>query len=162
MLSGITLSASEEILLAFPIIILILPAQNGMIGNISTIFISRLSSHLYLGVIPAEIKVKDQLRKDIFGLALTLFLSIVSLLLIGFLFSHFMQIPINNIWKLAFILLIAPFLLLLVMMFAFLSASIILFKRGKDPNNYLVPLSTSLADFLMPLMIVLLIKALIF
>jgi hypothetical protein len=49
--SGTLLSNNEEILYTFPIILLVLPSLNSLIGDISTVLISRLTSHLYLGTL---------------------------------------------------------------------------------------------------------------
>jgi cation transporter-like permease len=49
--SGTLLSNNERILYSFPIILLVLPSLNSLIGDISTVLISRLTSHLYLGTL---------------------------------------------------------------------------------------------------------------
>jgi cation transporter-like permease len=45
----------------------------------------------------------------------------------------------------------------LMFMLLFIS-SIFIFKKGKDPNNFLIPMVTSLADFLTPLFIIIFIQ----
>ena len=58
-LSGTLLSTNEEILYILPIILLILPALNSLIGDISTVLISRLTTHLYIGTIPPKIQKSE-------------------------------------------------------------------------------------------------------
>ena len=47
LISGTILSENQDVLYSFPIILLILPSLNSLIGDISTVLISRLTSHLY-------------------------------------------------------------------------------------------------------------------
>ena len=50
-------------------------------------------------------------------------------------------------------------LILFGLMFVFLfMGSIFIFRKGKDPNNFLIPMVTSLADFLTPLFIIIFIQ----
>ncbi|MCJ7650755.1 MAG: magnesium transporter, partial [Candidatus Lokiarchaeota archaeon] len=57
------------------------------------------------------------------------------------------------------LLIIAVIMLTIVILFGMIfillfTSSIMLFRRGKDPNNYLIPLTTSLLDFLTPLLLI--------
>ena len=77
--SGMVLSANEEILYVIPIILLILPSLNSLIGDISTVLISRLTAHLYIGTISPKIEKSDRLKEDFIGLFITIGLSLVVL-----------------------------------------------------------------------------------
>ena len=113
--SGTVLSFNDEILYAIPIILVILPALNSLIGDMTTVLVSRLTTHLYIGLIPPKIQNSDTLKTDFIGLFLIIF---------TFMF---------------------------VMLFI---SAILLFKRGNDPNNYLIPFLTSFIDFLTPSLLV--------
>ena len=157
-LSGTLLSTNEEILYILPIILLILPALNSLIGDISTVLISRLTTHLYIGTIPPKIQKSDRLREDFLGLLITLLLSLGALIFLGYSIGIATGIKIINPFLIIFIL-ILTLLLLFVIMFVFLFiSSIFIFNRGKDPNNFLIPFITSLADLLTPLFLILFIK----
>ena len=154
LISGTFLSINQEILYSFPIILLILPSLNSLIGDISTVLTSRLSSHLYLGNLPPKIQKNDVLRKDFYGLLITILLSLIALIIIGYAvgFATGIQI-INPLFIVAVIML--TILILFGMSFVLLfTSAIILFRRGKDPNNFLIPLTTSLLDFLTPLTLI--------
>jgi len=56
LLSGTVLSINQRILYALPIILLILPALNSLVGDMSTVSVSRLTTHLYIGIIPPKLK----------------------------------------------------------------------------------------------------------
>ncbi|MHA1373974.1 MAG: magnesium transporter [Promethearchaeota archaeon] len=154
LISGTFLSVNKEILYSFPIILLILPSLNSLIGDISTVLTSRLSSHLYLGNLSPKIQKSNVLAKDFYGLLITILLSLVALIIIGYAvgFATGIQI-INPLLIIAVIML--TILILFGMFFIFLfTSSILLFRKGKDPNNFLIPLTTSLLDFLTPLLLI--------
>ncbi|MHA1272557.1 MAG: magnesium transporter [Promethearchaeota archaeon] len=138
----------------FPIILLILPSLNSLVGNISTVLISRLTAHLYIGTIQPKIERSDRLTEDFYGLLYSTILSLAFLLFIGYFIALFTGVKIVNP---LFIILIVSFtvIVLFIAMFIFLLISAIyLFKWGKDPNNFLIPFVTSLNDFLTPLLLI--------
>lgn len=158
LISGTVLSSNERILYSFPIILLILPSLNSLIGDISTVLSSRLTSHLYIGTIPPKIQKSDRLKADFYGLLITILLSLIALIVLGYSMGIAIGIEIVNPFIIIFILLIT-ILLLFVSMFIFLFISaIFIFKQGKDPNNFLIPFVTSLADFLTPLFLIIFIQ----
>jgi mgtE-like transporter len=156
--SGTLLSSSEQILASFPIILLVLPSLNSLIGDISTVLVSRLTSHLYLGTLNPKIQTSNRLKQDFYGLLITILLSLVALTSIGYILGSVTGIEIVNPLLIISIL-ITTILILFGLMFVFLfMGSILLFRNGKDPNNFLIPMVTSLADFLTPLFIIILIQ----
>ena len=158
LISGTILSSNERILYSFPIILLILPSLNSLIGDISTVLSSRLTSHLYIGTIPPKIQKSDRLKEDFYGLLITILLSLIALIVLGYSMGIATGIEIVNPVLIIIILLIT-ILLLFVSLFIFLFISAIyIFKQGKDPNNFLIPFVTSLADFLTPLFLIIFIQ----
>jgi len=156
--SGTLLSSNEEIIYAIPIFIIALPALNSLIGDISTILISRLTTHLYIGSIPPKIQSSKRLIEDFIGLLLTILLSLGFLLIVGYGAIIFSGMSIINPF-IIIIIIIFTIMILFFTMFAFLFMSaIFLFKRGKDPNNFLIPFVTSAADFLTPLLLIIFIQ----
>ena len=155
LISGTILSSNEKILYSLPIILLILPALNSLIGDISTVLVSRLTTHLYIGTISPKFQKSDRLKEDFYGLLMVLLLSLAALIFLGYLIGGVSGIEIIN--PILVILIISlTVLLIFAMMFllSFISA-IFLFKHGKDPNNFLIPSITSLADLLTPLLLIL-------
>jgi len=154
LISGTFLSVNKQILYSFPIILLIFPSLNSLIGDMSTVLTSRLSSHLYLGNLSPKIQKSPILKKDFYGLLITILLSLVALIIIGYAVGFATGIQIINP-----LLIIAVIMLTIVILFGMIfillfTSSIFLFRRGKDPNNYLIPLTTSLLDFLTPLLLI--------
>lgn len=156
--SGTLLSNNKEILYTFPIILLVLPSLNSLIGDISTVLISRLTSHLYLGTLSPKIQVSDRLKQDFYGLLITILLSLVALISLGYLLGSATGIQIVNPLLIISIIIITILILFGLMFVLLFISSIFIFKKGKDPNNFLIPMVTSLADFLTPLFILVLIQ----
>ena len=156
--SGTLLSNNKEILYTFPIILLVLPSLNSLIGDISTVLISRLTSHLYIGTLSPKIKVSDRLKQDFYGLLITIFLSLVALIALGYLFGIAAGIEIVNPLLIISIIIITIMILFGLMFVSLFVSSIFLFKKGKDPNNFLIPMVASLADFLTPMFIIIFIQ----
>ena len=158
MFTGSLLSFNENILYAFPLILLLLPALNSLIGDIATILSSRLTSHLYIGTLPPKIQNSERLKEDFLGLLITILLSLIALIILGYSMGIATGIELINPFLLIVILLITVSLLFCCMFIFLFISSIFLFKRGNDPNNFLIPLVTSLADFLTPLFLLIFIQ----
>jgi len=153
--SGSVLSANEKILYTFPIILLILPSFNDLIGDISTILVNRLTTALYLGTIPAKIQKSEKLREDLLGLFFTILICLSFLIVIGYIIGYISNIQIINPFIIIFIIILTAIVNFSIMFTILLISSIFLFKRGKDPNNFLIPFITTLADFLTPSFLIL-------
>ncbi len=135
--------------------LLIIPALNSLIGDISTVLVSRLTTHLYIGTLPPKIRKSKRLIEDFYGLIITLLLSLISLLSIGYLVGIISGIRIVNPLLMIFIISITILLIFSIMFITLFIGAIFLFKRGKDPNNFLIPFVTSVADFLTPFFLIL-------
>jgi mgtE-like transporter len=156
--SGSILSSNKNILYSYPILLLILPSLNSLTGDLSTVLISRLTTHLYIGTILPKVQGSKRLLEDFIGLLLTLLLSLIALFLIGYGFGIATGIEIVNPLLIIFIIILSVLILFVVMFIGLFISSIIIFRRGKDPNNFLIPFTTSLADFLTPLLLIVFIQ----
>ena len=155
LISGTLLSSNEEILYTIPIMLLILPALNSLMGDISTVLVSRLTTHLYIGTLPPLIQKSERLKEDFYGLLITLLLSLVSLISLGYMIGGISGIEIVNPFLMILIISITVLLIFFIMFILLFTSAIFLFKRGMDPNNFLIPFVTSLADFLTPFFLIL-------
>lgn len=156
--SGTLLSNNKMILSSFPIILLVLPSLNSLIGDMSTVLVSRLTSHLYIGTIPAKIQSSDRLKQDFYGLLITILLSLIALISLGYILGSVTGIEIVNPLLIISIISITILILFGFMFVVLFMGSILIFRKGKDPNNFLIPMITSLADFLTPLLILIFIQ----
>ena len=154
LISGTLLSFNENLLYTVPIMLLILPALNSLIGDISTVLVSRLTTHLYIGTLQPRVQKSERLKEDFYGLLITLVLSLFALILLGYLVSVISGIQIVNPLVITLIVCFVVLLIFAIMFLLSFVSAIVLFKRGMDPNNFLIPLITSLADFLTPLFLI--------
>ncbi|MFX0082822.1 MAG: magnesium transporter [Candidatus Hodarchaeota archaeon] len=155
LISGTLLSSNEEIFHTIPIILLILPAINSLIGDISTVLVSRLTTHLYIGTILPKIQKSERLKEDFYGLLMTLLLSLLFLFFLGYAIEIISGVKPVNPLIIVMIITITVLIIFFIMFIMLFIGAIFLFKRGMDPNNFLIPFVTSLADFLTPLFIIL-------
>jgi mgtE-like transporter len=154
LISGTLLSFNKEVLYTVPIMLLILPALNSLIGDISTVLVSRLTTHLYIGTLQPRVQKSERLKEDFYGLLITLVLSLLALIFLGYLVSVTSGIQIVNPLVISLIVCFTILLIFAIMFLLTFVSAIVLFKHGMDPNNFLIPLITSLADFLTPFFLI--------
>ncbi|MFX1278232.1 MAG: magnesium transporter [Promethearchaeota archaeon] len=159
--SGTLLSFNDEILYSIPIFLLILPALNSLIGDISTVLVSRLTTHLYIGTILPKIRKSKRIKDDFYGLLLTLLISLGFLIITAIFVGIITGVELVNPIAMILIMLLTILILFFIMFISLFLSAIYLFKRGTDPNNFLIPFITSLSDFLTPLFIIIFIKTFI-
>ena len=158
LISGTVLSTNEGIFYTVPIILLILPALNSLIGDFAIILISRLTTHLHIGTIPSKIRKTSKLMTDFFGLLISISLSLIFLVVMGYGIALTTEIKIvNPLIVISLIVLVALVLFIILFIFLFIS-SVNLFRKGRDPNNFLIPTVTSLVDLLSPLILIIFIQ----
>lgn len=145
---GISLSIVKgKVLLVLPLLIL-LPALNNMVGDYGTIIASKFTTWLYRGTIPSRWWKSKRLRgllKNIFLIAclyslLNAFLASLLSLYQGFslTLSIFLRVTFVGLTTAATIVIFLSFLVVLV--------GIYLYQKRLDPDNYLIPFATALAD----------------
>ena len=144
LLAGIALVLYTDKLLLIPGMLILLPGFLEMRGNISGSLASRISSGLFLKVIPIK-KVNSKIIQGNFiasfllAIIVTLSLGIVAFLLTFFLF-HVSE-PI-----LIIVPIIAGVIANLIQIPLTLFLTFFLFRRGHDPNNIMGPFLTSSGD----------------
>ncbi len=123
------------------IILLILPPTLETLGNIGSVYSSRLSSFIYLGLVePTFIPHGKYLRRELLSI-LTLSLLVYSLISIFVFFVSGDLRAILMIWSSALLSLI-----LLVVISYYLTVGSL--KLKLDPDNVVVPVITTLADII--------------
>lgn len=146
---GLALERIKEVFILIIPLIILLPVLNSMIGGYGAIFSSRFSTMLHEGKIKSDVWKNKELRKmclQIFTIALIMsFFSASAALII----SHFSNYPISiDITLKIFLIVILDVLLLTsILFFVSVSAGLYFYKKNEDPNNFLIPITTSIADF---------------
>lgn len=146
---GLALEHIKTIFISFFPLIILLPTLNDMVGNYSTVISSRFSTMLHEGKITKKLWLNKELK--------TLFLQIFIISILTTIFSTFIALiisylsnhAINNILisKIFFITLIDVIFLVNILFLISIFSGLYLYKKKEDPNNFLIPITTSIADF---------------
>ena len=112
---GFALEQIKEIFISISPLIILLPALNGLIGDLGTIISSNFSTFLHEGKIGPHWWKNPELRK---------------------LFGQLFVIAVIDVVMLVVLLSLVAIL-----------AGLYFYHKGEDPNNFLIPITTSVADF---------------
>ncbi|WP_429222873.1 magnesium transporter [Methanobacterium oryzae] len=144
--AGTILNGSFSTILNNPSILALVPLFSGESGDLVSILGARLSSGLHIGSIESSLRPTEGALRN-FGIIIIL--AIIIYPLIGFL-AHFgavsLGIPsigLNNMVLISTLagLLLTPFMLLIAFYLNIFS-----YRKGLDPDNIVIPLSTSITD----------------
>ncbi len=146
---GLTLDGVKGIVLSIAPFVILFPALNDMIGDFGSIVSSRVSTMLYKGKLNGNILRNLELQILlaqilIIALAISVLASIVAIAVAGI--SGFIS-PLGMALKIIAITLADVLLLVIVIFVISVLAGIHFYRKGEDPNNFLIPIVTSIADF---------------
>ncbi|MBI2579753.1 MAG: magnesium transporter [Candidatus Aenigmarchaeota archaeon] len=144
--AGIFLGHYEEMLLALPGLIVLVPAAIGMRGNIFSSLGSRLGSALHLGTVKTFSKDNHIIRSNIYS---SIILSVIFSVLLAFIARIVLlafgikSITLLSLVVISFVGGIISGIILLATTFVIAFAS---FRRGWNPDNISSPIITALGD----------------
>ena len=152
--AGGILNNSLSTLLKNQTLLTLVPLFSGESGGLVSILGARLSSGLHSGLIDPVLKPKKHTMENFIAI---ITLAIVMYPLIGFL-SEFSTIAFQNIGvgfhRSILISLVAGMILIFIMLLVVFYISTISYRRGLDPDNIVIPLSTSLTDSIATLILI--------
>ena len=152
--AGGILNSSIETLLTNPSLLTLLPLFSGESGSLISILSARLSSALHYGVIEP---MKRPAGESIHNFLICYILAIVMFPLIGFIAEDSTQIlGLSGVGFLNIISisLISGIILISVMIFVVYYISITSYNRDLDPDNIVIPISTSVTDAISSLILI--------
>ena len=147
-IGGISLLTIErKLFLILPLLIL-LPGLNNMIGSFGTIMSSKFTTLLYLGKLKEKWWKSRDLTAVIWTIIIVAIISAVYIGLLSNLIAYWKGFDITSelIIKVVLISLLATILLVALIIFISIPAGLMVYKKNKDPDNFLIPLTTSVAD----------------
>lgn len=148
-IGGIGIEMVQDKVIQIIPLIIIIPALNHMMGNLSTVLVSKFSTLLFLGKINESNWRKSKDLADLKGTLYTIAIILALYLsILGYVIAILKGYPLNvGIFLKIIIMSLAISLILLKLVFMIsLSWGFFLFRKGKDPNNYLIPFLTSVGD----------------
>ena len=148
-LGGVHLMSIQGNLISILPLLILLPALNGMIGGFGSIISSKFTSMLYLGTVKNDWRhskdVKDLLM-TVLAVALIsgVYISVLALTMAiakGFAFSFIIAVKVLTVTLISVVILIG------IISIVSIVAGLYVFHKNEDPNNFLIPIATSVADF---------------
>lgn len=144
--AGTVLDSCESTLLTNPTILTLVPLFSGESGNLISILGARLSSSLHSGLIDPEFKMSNNV---LINLLMTLILAGITypfIAIIAELSSIIIGLETFGIIPLLLISILSGLTLIPIMMLIVFGISIFSFNKGLDPDNIVIPISTSITD----------------
>ncbi len=148
---GVGLENVREKLVTIIPLLIMLPALNDMIGDYGTIVSSKFTSMLYTGKIDIRKSVlkseeMKNLMKTLFAIALIMSLYIGA---VSYGMAYYSGFPFNPLifLKIMAVSVMCTMILVGIIFMASVASGIYIYRKKEDPNNFLVPITTSLADF---------------
>lgn len=145
--AGLVLHTNEEILFMLPGILAIIPSFSNMGGSVSSVLCCRLSSALHLGLIHPKLKKTKTLERNVFATMIIGAISFFVLGLVAALFNMAIGLKSLSIMVFPFVTLAAGFLTVLVLISVTVVFSYVSYSKGMDPDNVVIPVLTSMGDF---------------
>jgi len=144
---GLALEQIKSIFLSFTPLIILMPVLNDMIGNYGTIISARFSTLLHekkMKNVWNNEEIKKLFLQTIIISLLTLIISISAAFLISFLSGY--ELTKIVALKISLIGLITVISLIIIIFVIAIIAGLYFYKKKEDPNNFLIPITTSIAD----------------
>ena len=146
---GIFLENIKSTFISIIPLIILLPVLNDMLGDYGTIISSKLSAMLH------ESKLKKRIFKN--ECIQKLFIQVLSIALLTAILGSIISLLVSNFlgYNLNFELIIKIILITLIDVLVIVTSlflisifvGLYLFNKKEDPNNFLIPITTSIADF---------------
>jgi len=147
-IGGIALRSVQEKLLVILPLLIILPALNGMVGDFGIIIVSKFTTFLSLKQIKRPLTHSTPL-KHLFAIILPIaIISAIYLSVLASLFAYLrgFALDINIFIKILAIILLTTIFILFVIFIVAILGGMYIHKRNQDPDDLLIPITTSIAD----------------
>lgn len=143
-------SVKEKFILLLPLLIMI-PAFNDMIGDFGTVISSKFTSMIYTGKVSLRkgITSSKAFRKLAMNVFVVAFIASVYTGLASYALAYMQGFAFNSamLAKVVGISIICTMVLVGVIFAVSVISGIYVYRRKEDPNNFLIPITTSVADF---------------
>lgn len=150
-LGGLALEQIKSLFIAMIPLVILLPALNDMVGDYGTIVSARFSTMLHKGEVKKNVWHENKVKKLFWQIMITAFITAVFSAAIALgvaAFSEYGRTYTALFALKIFIITILDVVLLVAILFVTaIFAGMYYYRKKEDPNNFLIPISTSIADF---------------
>ncbi|MFO7991224.1 MAG: magnesium transporter [Thermoplasmata archaeon] len=145
-LGGQILNSVDKLIIELPVLLFLLPVMNGLGGNIGTILSARITSGLHAGYITSKMKDKE-LKENIY---VGLLLGSATYLIVAVAVSTSTTVIDLTPMALELFLTIIGTGMLISVSIILLTVTLVIYsyKKRLDPDNVVVPVITTLGDFI--------------
>lgn len=147
-MGGIVLEKIKPLILAVIPMIILLPSLNNMNGDFATIISTKFSAYLHSGKITEKWWRSEELQKlfiQIFIISTsTAFTSALIAVLITS--AKYILSP-EFVYKIFSIAILDVWILMLISFTTVIIGGLYFYRKNEDPNNFLIPITNSVADF---------------
>lgn len=145
---GVALEFIKPVFVSVIPIIILTPILNDMIGNYCTIISSRFSTLLHEKKIDKKWWLNSELKKLFYQIFIISFIMSIVSTTIAEVIATLSNYPQNALLvsKVFLISLVDVLFLVSFLFFVSIFAGLYYFKKKEDPNNFLIPITTSVAD----------------
>jgi len=149
-LGGFALEGLKSSFLTLLPLIILLPALNSMIGGYGIVLASKFSAMLHEGKIKQKWPINKELKILICQIFVVACFAAITGLAGALLFSYYLGYILTSahILKLLVTVIISVISIVIILALIVVIVGWYTYKRNLDPNNFLIPITTSLADFI--------------
>lgn len=148
-LGGLALENIKTVFVSIVPLIVLLPALNDMIGDYGIIISSRFSTLLYTGKIRGKWYKNSNLHKLLVQVFVISIITAVIASSTALGVSYFSEFVVNFevAFKIFLITLIDTSLIICILFLIAVNVGLYFYKKNEDIDNFLIPITTSIADF---------------
>jgi len=148
-MAGTTMQVTGiEAWLSIPIFLMLVPSISELGNDAACILSSRITTLLALGVVEPKLKRSEDLERNIIAIVVMGVLSSLYMGMINFVVADRAGLASVPILPFLAACVIAVALLTLLVCAVAIAVSFIAWRRGLDPDNVTIPISTSISDLL--------------
>lgn len=135
-----------EAWVAIPVFLMLVPSLSDLGNDVACIISSRITTLLALGVIEPKLERSEALETNIIAIVIVAVFSSVYLGIINFAVAD--KTGLGSILPFLAVCVIAVTTLTLLVCAVAIAVAFIAWRRGLDPDNVTIPISTSISDLL--------------
>ncbi len=146
---GFALEQIKSTFISITPLIILLPVLNSMVGNYGIIISSRFSTLLYTGKLKGKWRKSSDLKHLIVQMSIISIIMAVISASLSLAISYFSSYPISLLLsiKIFTIVILNVVFLVGILFLISIAAGLHYYEKGEDPDNFLIPITTSIADF---------------
>lgn len=145
---GFAIEKIKSVFISIIPFVILLPVLNDLVGDFGTIISSKFSTMLHEGKVKNRWWRQPEILKLYYQMVIIAGIGaiIASLLSLG-ISSFYGGFSAENSYKIFLICFIDVLFLVNLIFFVSIISGIYIYRKKEDPNNFLIPISTSVADF---------------